>query len=209
LRTHRFIARGIDITSLELTPGSINCIVAKTTVSLLRFESLDSNPRGLGPLRPMPRVDLSGRRPVICQALDASIDAKLHAVGTENSLGQSTLDANAGPSSVANCGLIFIFDIRHPNRYIATKIHASWCRSSATRIFEEQGTPPEHSVGTAGPEWRKIGELKPIFDHSNGTDGLKKWSRWAVKTPSNNKEALQALSVVKVLYLKRMTEIHD
>jgi hypothetical protein len=29
------------------------------------------------------------------------------------------LDANTGPSSVANCGLIFVFDIRYPNRPIA------------------------------------------------------------------------------------------
>jgi hypothetical protein len=83
---HRFIARGIGITSLELTSGAFNCIVTKTSVSLLRFESPDSNPRGLAPLRPEPRVDLSGQSPVVCKALDASIDAKLHAVGMENSL---------------------------------------------------------------------------------------------------------------------------
>jgi hypothetical protein len=79
---HRFIARWIGLTSLELTSGPVNCIVAKTSVSLLRFESPDSNPRGLGPLRPEPRVDLSGQSPVVCKALDASIDAKLHVVGT-------------------------------------------------------------------------------------------------------------------------------
>jgi hypothetical protein len=35
---------------------------------------------------------------------------------------QSTLDTNTGLSSVTNCGLTFVFDIRHPNWYIATKI---------------------------------------------------------------------------------------
>jgi hypothetical protein len=29
---------------------------------------------------------------------------------------------NTGPSSIANYGLTFVFDIRHPNWYIATKI---------------------------------------------------------------------------------------
>jgi hypothetical protein len=88
---HRFIARGIGITSLELTSGPVNCIVTKTSVSLLRFESPNSNPRGLVPLRPEPRVDLSGRSPVVCKALDASIDARLHAVGMENSLSRARL----------------------------------------------------------------------------------------------------------------------
>jgi hypothetical protein len=37
---------------------------------------------------------------------------------------QSMLDTNTGPSSVANCGLTFVFDIQHPNWYIATKIRA-------------------------------------------------------------------------------------
>jgi hypothetical protein len=31
---------------------------------------------------------------------------------------------NTGPYSVANYGLTFVFDIRHPNWYIATKIQA-------------------------------------------------------------------------------------
>jgi hypothetical protein len=34
-------------------------------------------------LRPEPRVDLSGRSPVVCKALDVSIDARLHTVGME------------------------------------------------------------------------------------------------------------------------------
>jgi hypothetical protein len=80
---HSLIARGIGITSLRLTSGPVNCIVAKTSVSLLRFESPDSNPRGLALLRPEPRVDLLGRSPVICKALDASIDARLHTVGMD------------------------------------------------------------------------------------------------------------------------------
>jgi hypothetical protein len=80
---HDLIARGIGITSLRLTSGPVNCIVAKTLVSLLRFESPDSNPRGLALLRPEPHVDLSSQSPVMRKALDASIDARLHTVGME------------------------------------------------------------------------------------------------------------------------------
>jgi hypothetical protein len=80
---HSLVARGIGITSLRLTSGLVNCIVTKILVSLLRFESPDLNPRGLALLRPETRVDLSGRSPVMCKALDASIDAKLHTVGME------------------------------------------------------------------------------------------------------------------------------
>jgi hypothetical protein len=46
-KSHTFIAGGIGITSLEHTLGPVNCIVAKTMVSLLRLESPDSNPHGL------------------------------------------------------------------------------------------------------------------------------------------------------------------
>jgi hypothetical protein len=80
---YSLIARGIGITSLRLTSGLVNCIVTKTSVSLLRFESLDSNPCCLALLRPEPRVDLSGQSPVICKALDASINARLYIVGME------------------------------------------------------------------------------------------------------------------------------
>jgi hypothetical protein len=69
----------------------VNCIVAKTSVGLLRFESSDSNPRGLALLRPEPCVELSGRSPVVCMTLDASIDARLHTVGMENSLNRARL----------------------------------------------------------------------------------------------------------------------
>jgi hypothetical protein len=86
-----FIARGICLTSLELTSGPVNCIVAKTSVSLLRFKSPDSDRRGLAQLRPELRVELSGRSPVVCKALDASINANLHAVGMENSLSRARL----------------------------------------------------------------------------------------------------------------------
>jgi hypothetical protein len=37
---------------------------------------------------------------------------------------QSAFDTNTGPSGVANRGLTFVFDIRHPNWHIATKIRA-------------------------------------------------------------------------------------
>jgi hypothetical protein len=80
---YSLVARGIGITSLRLTSGPVNCIVAKISVSLLRFEFPDSNPRGLALLRPEPRVDLPGRSPVMCKAIDASIDARIHTVGME------------------------------------------------------------------------------------------------------------------------------
>jgi hypothetical protein len=88
---YRFIARGIGITSLRLTSCLVNCIVAKTSVTLLRFESPDSNPRGLALLRPEPHVDLSGQSPVVCKALDASIDARLYTAGMVNSLSRARL----------------------------------------------------------------------------------------------------------------------
>jgi hypothetical protein len=52
---------------------------------------------------------------------------------------QSTFDMNTGPSGVANRGLTFVFDIRHPNRYMATKIRACWMRSvdSSKERFEK------------------------------------------------------------------------
>jgi hypothetical protein len=68
-KSHRIIARGIGITSLEHTQGPVNYIVAKTMVSLLRFESPDSHPHGLALLRPMPHVDTSGQSPVISRDL--------------------------------------------------------------------------------------------------------------------------------------------
>jgi hypothetical protein len=49
-KSHIFIARGISITDLEHMLGTVNCVVAKTTVSLLRLESPDSNPHGLAVL---------------------------------------------------------------------------------------------------------------------------------------------------------------
>jgi hypothetical protein len=84
------------------------------------------------------------------------------------------LNANTGPSSVANYGLIFVFDIRHLNRYIATEIRVNRCRLSAARNFEEHESPPKQCRGIVGPELEKIKGLKPIIDHNNGTDGLKK-----------------------------------
>jgi hypothetical protein len=80
---HSLVARGIGITSLRLTLDPVNCIVAKISVSLLRFESPNSNPRGLALLQPESRVDLSCQSPVMCKAFDASIDARLHTVGME------------------------------------------------------------------------------------------------------------------------------
>jgi hypothetical protein len=68
-------------------------------------------------------VDLPGRSPVQCEALDASIDANFIPLVWKISR-QSALDMNTAPSGVANRGLTFVFDIRHPNWYIATKIQA-------------------------------------------------------------------------------------
>jgi hypothetical protein len=52
---------------------------------------------------------------------------------------QSVFDTNTGPSGVANRGLTFVFDRRHPNWYIATKIRAYWLRSvdSSKKRFEK------------------------------------------------------------------------
>jgi hypothetical protein len=56
---------------------------------------------------------------------------------------QSVLDTNTGPSSVANCGLTFVFDIRHPNWYIATKIRALRVSISIELAFRNPKVIPE------------------------------------------------------------------
>jgi hypothetical protein len=50
---------------------------------------------------------------------------------------------NIGPSSIANCGLTFVFDIRHPNWYIATKIQVSRVSISVKPNFRELKVPPK------------------------------------------------------------------
>jgi hypothetical protein len=50
---------------------------------------------------------------------------------------------NTGPSSVANYGLTFVFDIRHPNWYIATKIWALRVSVSIELDFKELKVIPE------------------------------------------------------------------
>jgi hypothetical protein len=64
-------------------------------------------------------IGLIELKPSNCVAPDASVGAFLHAVGTEI-LSVEVLAVYAGPISVANCGLIFILDIRHPIRFMAT-----------------------------------------------------------------------------------------
>jgi hypothetical protein len=50
---------------------------------------------------------------------------------------------NTGPSSIANCGLIFVFDIRHPNWYVATKIRALRASMSIELAFWNFEVIPE------------------------------------------------------------------
>jgi hypothetical protein len=65
--------------------------------------------------------ELPGQSSVHCEAPDVSIGANFIPQVWKISQ-QSALDTNTGPSGVANHGLTFVFDIRHPNWYIATKI---------------------------------------------------------------------------------------
>jgi hypothetical protein len=58
------------------------------------------------------------------------------------------------------------------------------------RNFERRKTPARIMRRRGWPRTRKIEGLKPIIDHNNGTDGLKKQTRRAVNPPSNNEEAL-------------------
>jgi hypothetical protein len=81
----------------------------------------------------------------MCTALDASIDARLHTIGIEISR-QSALDMNTGPSSVANRGLTFIFDIRYLNWYIATRIRALRVSISIELYFRELKFTPKSKL---------------------------------------------------------------
>jgi hypothetical protein len=64
-------------------------------------------------------LDLSSRSPVIAW-LPTRPSVHSFMPRARKLSRQSVLDTNTGPSSVANCGLIVVFDIRHPNRPIAT-----------------------------------------------------------------------------------------
>jgi hypothetical protein len=79
-------------------------------------------------------------------------------------------DAITRPSSVANCGLTFVFDIRHPNWYIATRIWVT--RVSIRKDFGELKLPPESILRRYWPELERIWGLRPIASHSRGNDGL-------------------------------------
>jgi hypothetical protein len=50
---------------------------------------------------------------------------------------------NTRLSSIANCGLTFVFDIRHPNWYIATKIRALRVSMSIELAFRNFEVIPE------------------------------------------------------------------
>jgi hypothetical protein len=54
---------------------------------------------------------------------------------------QSAPDTNARPSSVANCGFTFVFDIWHSNLYIATKIRT--LRVSVSECIELNSEEPK------------------------------------------------------------------
>jgi hypothetical protein len=65
-----------------------------------------------------------------------------------------------GPSSVANCGLIFIFVIRYPNWYIATKIRVIKNKYKRKTRFQELRSPPE----------LKLRHCRPQIKENLGTD---------------------------------------
>jgi hypothetical protein len=58
---------------------------------------------------------------------------------------------NTGPSSVANCGFTFVFDIWYPNWYIATNIRVSRVSISITPNFGELEVTPELRLGRCWP----------------------------------------------------------
>jgi hypothetical protein len=58
---------------------------------------------------------------------------------------------NTGPSSVANCGLTFVFDIRHLNWYIATKIQVLRVSESIELDFRELKAIPELKLRRCWP----------------------------------------------------------
>jgi hypothetical protein len=77
-----------------------------------------------------------------------------------------------GLSSVANCGLTFVFDIRHPNWYIATRTWVTRVSISVRQDFGELRLPPESRLRRCWPRIIQIWGLKPMAGHSNGADGL-------------------------------------
>jgi hypothetical protein len=136
-------------------------------VSLLRF---DPNPHGLAPLWPVLHVDLSGQSPVIVRH---SMQTSCHRHKKFSQ--QSALDTNTGPSSIANCGLTIIFDVRHPNRYIAIVFQVNRSRLIVRRNFESRKTLAQTMQRRGWPWTREIRGLKPIMAlmaWRNKLDGL-------------------------------------
>jgi hypothetical protein len=58
---------------------------------------------------------------------------------------------NTGPSNVANRGLTFVFDIQHPNWYIATRIRALSVSTSIGLNFREPKFTPESNLRHCWP----------------------------------------------------------
>jgi hypothetical protein len=63
-------------------------------------------------------------------------------------------DAITGPSNVANCGLTFVFDIRHLNWYIAMRIRVT--RVSIRKDFGELKLPPGSRLRHSWPKLEKV-----------------------------------------------------
>jgi hypothetical protein len=80
---------------------------------------------------------------------------------------------NTRPSGVANRGLTFVFDIRHPNWYVATKIQVFSVLIAQNR--DSRGKGPNLNKAEALLARKRCFEgLKPRLKQFEGTAGLKK-----------------------------------
>jgi hypothetical protein len=157
----RVMIMGIGITCLEHSSGPVNCTAAKT---MLAYSSSSPRTRTRVDWRYFDscRVELFESKPSNCKAPDASIGAFLHAVSMEISW-QSTLNTNTGPSSVANCGLIIVFDIRHPNRSIATVFRAEMKALIARRDSRDEN-PHSNKTEALLARRKRFEGPKPLFE---------------------------------------------
>jgi hypothetical protein len=69
---------------------------------------------------------------------------------------------NTGPSSVANCGLIFVFDIQHPNRPIATIFQAKMKALIARRDSRDEN-PHSNNTEALLDRRKRFEEPKPAL----------------------------------------------
>jgi hypothetical protein len=70
---------------------------------------------------------------------------------------------HTGPSGVANRGITFVFDIRHPNWYIATKIWAlSVAPLSVSPTLGQMSVNSRHSPRACCERWGKYMPLREV-----------------------------------------------